>query len=187
MRFILLALVFSITTINLCSAQDSLRLKNETTVGILLNEGNKLGISFQHYTGVFLKDYNIETGLVLGLDNYDYFTVNPIGLALKTTLIKGKKIDTMIGLNTGLGLFMFQKKEEQTEYQPQLFTNPNLSFRFGEARRVKFNFNVGYKIQQAKLTTITPEKNDFGWPQPATKTVNEYKLQRIIFAVGLVF
>lgn len=187
MRFILLGLVFSLTTINFCTAQDSLKFRNETTVGVLLNEGNKLGSSFQHYTGVFLKDYNIEAGLVLGLVNYDYFTVNPIGFALKTTLIKGKKIDTMIGLNTGLGLFMFQKKEEQTAYQPQLFTNPNLSFRFGKTHRVKFNFNVGYKLQKAKTTSITPENNDSWWPQPATKTVSEYKLQRIIFAVGLMF
>ncbi|HET8830295.1 MAG TPA: hypothetical protein VFM79_13195 [Pelobium sp.] len=186
MRFLLVWLGSSLIIINNCIAQDSLKVKNETTVGFLLGQNNS-DIGLQHYSGVFIKDYNIEAGIVLGYDKYEYFTINPIGVALKTTLFNGKNVDTVIGFNAGLGFFFFQDKEEQTKYQPQLFTNPNLSFRFGKTRKVKFNVNVGYKTQNAKTTTITPENNDTWWPQPATKTVGEYNLQRVIIGVGLSY
>ena len=186
MRSLTIGLILSLSFMFNCFAQDSLTFKNESTIGAFLNN-NKLGGSFQHYTGVVLKDFNIEAGLVLGLDEYEYFTLNPIGLALKTSLIKGKKIETLIGLNTGLGFFFFHKKEEQTKYQPQLFANPNLSFRFGKSNKIRFNVNVGYKYQKARITNINLNSNDFFGPQPNSKTVSDYKLQRLVLAAGIVF
>lgn len=186
MKALFLWLGCSLILINNSVAQDSLKVKNETTVGFLMG-ANNLGTAFQHYSGVLIKDYNIEAGIVLGYDKYEYFDINPIGIALKTIIFNGEKVDTMIGFNAGLGFFFFQEKEEQTTYKPQLFTNPNLSFRFGKTRKVKFNLNVGYKIQNAKATTITAENNDTLWPQPATKKVGEYNLQRVIIGVGLSY
>ena len=186
MRFLFLWLGCSLILINDCTAQDSLQFKHETTAGFLMGPST-LGTSFQHYTGVFIKDYNIEAGIVLGLDRYEYFNINPIGLALKTTLFSGKNVDTVLGFNAGFGFFFFQDKEAQTTYQSKLFTNPNVSFRFGKTRKVKFNFNVGYKVQNAKTTTITQESNNFRWTQPATKVVGEYNLQRVIIGLGLCY
>lgn len=186
MKVLFLWLGCSLILTNNSVAQDSLKVKSETTVGLLAGQ-NSLGTNFQHYSGVLIKDYHIEAGVVLGYDKYEYFDINPIGIALKTKLFNGKNIDTMIGFNTGLGFFFFQDKEERTKYHPQLFTNPNLSFRFGKTRKVKFNFNVGYKTQKAKITSITPENNDTWWHQPATKTVGEYNLQRVVIGVGLSY
>lgn len=186
MRFILVWLGYGLMLINNCSAQDSLKIKSETTIGFLMG-ANSLGTSLQHYSGVYISDYDIEAGVVLGYDKYDYFKINPVGIALKTTIFKGKKVDTVVGFNAGFGFFFFQDKGEDTTYQPQLFTNPNLSFRFGKTRRVKFNFNLGYKTQNAKTTTITRPTNGMWGPQPATKTVGAYNLQRVIIAMGISF
>ncbi len=176
----------SLILISDCTAQDSSKFKNETTIGFLMGK-NSMGTGFQHYSGIYLKDYDIEAGVVVGFDKYEYFDVNPIGIALKTTLFNGKKVDTVIGFNAGFGFFFFQDKEAATAYQPKLFTNPNLSIKFGKTRKVKFNLNLGYKVQNAKTTTITPEFNNFRWIQPATKTVGEYNLRRIVIGIGLAY
>ena len=186
MRFLFLWLGCSLILINDCTAQDSLKIKNETTVGFLMGQNN-LGTSFQHYSGVLIKDYNIEAGVVVGYDKYEYFNINPIGVAVKAMLFNGKKVDTVIGFNAGYGFFFFQDKAEQTKYKLQLFTNPNLSFRFGKTQKVQFNVNVGYKTQNAKTTTINPKRFDNWGTQPATKTVGEYNLQRIVVGIGLAY
>ena len=69
MRFLLVWLGSSLILINNCIAQDSLRVKNETTIGFLLGQNN-LNIGLQHYSGVFIKDLNMEAGIVLGYDKY---------------------------------------------------------------------------------------------------------------------
>lgn len=186
MKFLFVWLACSLILISECIAQDSAKVKNETTMGFLMGQ-NSLDASFHHYSGLLIKDYGIEAGVVLGYDKYEFFDINPIGFALKTTLFNGKNVDAVIGFNAGYGFFFFQKKEEGTKYKPQLFTNPNLSFRFGKTRKVKFNFNVGYKTQNAKTTSITPERFDNWGQQPATKIVGKYNLQRVIVGIGLAY
>jgi hypothetical protein len=186
MRVLLLLIALLLTTSKLSLAQDSLKFKNESTAGFLFGI-NQLGPSFQHYTGLVLEKYKLEAGIVLGFDQYEYFNINPVGIALKTPLLKGKKIDTMLGFNTGLGFYLFQTKGPEDKYQPQLFTHPNLGFRFGKLRKVNFTVNVGYKMQKAKTIVIGGQNNGSWWPIAPSKTVSEYKLQRLVVSTGISF
>jgi hypothetical protein len=119
---------------------------------------NYNNFTFQHFTG-----YKVSKAIALGVTGgFDFYRANiitPLSIGMRSTIIPSRRISPIANVDVGYG-FVWNNasdKQNKTDKDGGLALNPSVGIRIKVGNDgSQMNINVGYKLQQSKVTNNRP-------------------------------
>lgn len=165
---------------------------NHTEIGVLLGKSfggvtAKANVSLQSFNGIRLTP-KLAVGGIVGLDWYASAQVIPVGVGVRGTVFKAKKLNPFYGLDAGYGLMFASTKQENEKISGGLMLNPSVGMRVALGGGNALTWSIGWK-HQSTYSSI----DNFGdvaqptwwWGQYQTETHKIF--ERLSVKMGITF
>lgn len=124
---------------------------------------NYNNFTFQHFSGYKLNKV-FAVGATGGFDYYRSNIITPLSLGLRTTIIPSRRISPIANFDIGYGFIWKNTNDKQNKIDKNggLMLNPSVGIRVKVGNDgSQLNINVGYKLQESKVTNNRPAEEYF--------------------------
>ncbi len=137
----------------------------------------------QIFNGVQVKKWSAETGITVGADVYQQFTLLPVSASLKWIPLPQKIIMPYLSFTVGYGLAWLNKGTEEKRYRGGVVLNPSIGLKIKTKTKTRLNISAGFKQQKAAI--IEKRFDDLG--RTVSVITEKYKLGRVSLNFGVGF